>query len=423
MSFRWVSLRYRRYHYYVTRPLLVTTAGVSLAWAVEWYADHSEAKERNDLSVTHRKKGTPTSLSLPREYDWERIHHYWMHRPISVLSRLLTAVTELSPILYRYFREVRPLERLAKQEQQHDCLNDDQTVRHQPDSLNNTITSNNDLKLQQLHQLLAIQLRDALTNLGPAFVKAGQQLSIRPDLVPPIVLSELSQLCDAVRPIPDTLALTMLQNELQHLLCDHDAGSDKHSCRKIDSIFRTLTLVASASLGQVYKAELETFADRGSDNNKEPQVVAVKVQRQDIKRIFSLDLFLLRNVGVLIDSITSMTTQQPPFHHALYQSFAEGSYLELDYENEAQNQEYFRDELIRKRNCPILIPKVYLDLTTERVLTTEWIDGIKLADAPKEQIRQLIPIGVDLFLIQLLEIGKFHADPYVHLLIENSHRH
>lgn len=81
---------------------------------------------------------------------------------------------------------------------------------------------------------------------------------------------------------------------------------------------------------------------------------------------------------------------------------------------------YFYHEF-QKRTLPIIIPKVYSDYTTRTVLTSQWIDGIKLADAPVEQIRALIPVGVELFLTQLLDLGIFHADPHVgNLLVQNS---
>jgi len=115
-----------------------------------------------------------------------------------------------------------------------------------------------------------------------------------------------------------------------------------------------------------------------------------------------------------------MFTQQPPFHKALYESFSRGSYSELDYENEARNQTRFKKEL-EQRNCPVVVPKVFPAYSSERVLTSEWIDGVKLADCPKNQIRKLIPVGVELFLTQLLDIGAFHADPHVgNLLVTES---
>ena len=94
-------------------------------------------------------------------------------------------------------------------------------------------------------------------------------------------------------------------------------------------------------------------------------------------------------------------------------------FKELDYENEAENQMLFRKELA-ERKCRVHVPEVYNDYTTRRVLTTEWIEGVKLADSPRETIRELIPVGVELFLTQLLDIGAFHADPHPGNLLVNE---
>jgi len=139
--------------------------------------------------------------------------------------------------------------------------------------------------------------------------------------------------------------------------------------------------------------------------------VAIKVQRSNIRQTFSLDLYLLQVLGVGLDGLFTTMTKQTAYHHALFDTFSHGSYAELDYENEAANQLEFKRELA-KRNCKVKVPDVYQKYTTERVLCSEWINGIRLADAPKPRIRELISDGVELFLIQLLDFGRFHADPH-----------
>jgi aarF domain-containing kinase len=146
--------------------------------------------------------------------------------------------------------------------------------------------------------------------------------------------------------------------------------------------------------GQVYKAKLKNSGD----------VVAIKVQRSNMLQFFSLDLFLLQLLGVGLDGLFTTVTKQAAYHHALFDTFSQGSYSELDYENEAANQIEFKIELA-KRKCKVKVPDVYQEYTTRRVLTSEWINGIKLSDAPKKTIRRLIPDGVELFLIQLLDFG------------------
>jgi predicted unusual protein kinase regulating ubiquinone biosynthesis (AarF/ABC1/UbiB family) len=137
---------------------------------------------------------------LPREYSREALHQYWSGRPVTAAKRLLTVASELGPRLGAYVWDfhVQP------------C---------------------GGTELQSMH---AVKLREALTRLGPAFVKAGQQLSIRPDLVPPAVLKELQRLCDSVEPISDDVALKLLKDELH--------------CDDLNDLFDKLHLVASASL-------------------------------------------------------------------------------------------------------------------------------------------------------------------------------
>ena len=200
----------------------------------------------------------------------------------------------------------------------------------------------------------------------------------------PAVLEELQKLCDSVRPVPDKVAMTVLQEEL--------------GGRTPEDLFDNLHLVASASLGQVYKANLK-------EDGKE---VAVKIQRPGMTKSFSLDLFLLQCWGVFMDAWTSVVTHQKPYHKKFLENFAKGGYGELDYELEARNQRHFKDEM-KVRSCPVVIPRVYDEYTSRRVLTTQWMDGIRLSDAEPEVIRELIPVGVELFLCQLLDIGAFHA--------------
>jgi aarF domain-containing kinase len=320
---------------------------IGCAALVEYRAEHLEHNH------------DPRALSLPREYDWSILNDYWMQRPITTAKRFVQITYEIVPLGILFVKDF---------------------VVFPPHD-------NNVEAIADLQRKHASRWREALTNLGPAFIKAGQQISIRPDLVPPIVLGELQKLCDAVRPIPDEVAFDLMKQELK--------------CNNLSELFLDMKLVAAASLGQVYQAKVK----------ENGQLVAIKVQRPDMRRTFSLDLFLLQCVGVMVDGFTSVFTNQPPFHKALYASFAKGSYTELDYEEEAANQIMFRQEL-GKLNVKVVIPDVYKQFTTEKVITSEWIEGIKLADAPKEQIRKLIPVGVELFLTQLLDIGKFHSDPH-----------
>ncbi|KAL7529550.1 hypothetical protein ACHAXR_004073, partial [Thalassiosira sp. AJA248-18] len=289
-----------------------------------------------------------------------------------------------------------------------------------------------------------------------------QQLSIRPDLVSPIVLHELQRLCDAVPPFEDEVAMKVLAEELLsrgkggHNAMERSTSlNEKEVNETILSVFQEMPLlVASASLGQVYKATLRTNDD--SNNSTTPQKqgtiipqqqqqqeVAIKIQRPDILSTVSLDLFLLVSYGKMVDKICSVLTNQIPYHEIFLNGFASGAFMELNYVHEAENQMYFRKELHSRfhgnnnnnmsnndkkynfigsffkssssRNIhveKVIVPKVYEQYTTQSILVSEWIDGIPLAQAPPEQIRELVPIGVEIFLCQLLDIGRFHADPH-----------
>lgn len=292
----------------------------------------------------------------------------------------------------------------------------------------------------ELESRLSIKLRSSLTRLGPTFIKIGQQLSIRPDLVPPTALYELQKLCDAVPPFDDEIAMTVLAEELiLSTVVDDENREIKHT---ILQVFEEMpTLIASASLGQVYKATLINDVD----DHRASKQVAIKIQRPDIVETVTLDLFLLASYGKLVDKLCSIITKQIPYHETFLNTFAAGAFMELNYTTEAGNQNFFRHELHTRfhgngnanknyssiwrilqmfRNCrnqplgghphaeKVIVPEVYNKYTTQRVLVSEWIDGTPLARAPPEQIRKLIPIGVELFLCQLLDIGRFHADPH-----------
>jgi hypothetical protein len=371
-SSSWIRLLQRRP--LLSSSVITVTGGLGVAGFIEWHSWEAERRYWESMNSSSKGDAVPHVTLLPREYNAQVIREYWTHRPLSAMARLGTVASELLPLAALYMRDFVLFPPTPPTHNEYDS------------SVEMTTAAQQQQQKTQLQKHHAVLWRQALTRLGPAFVKAGQQLSIRPDLVPPVVLKELQSLCDAVEPIADSLAMQVLCHELQ-IQNVHDLFADCH-------------LVASASLGQVYQAKLNTTGE----------TVAVKVQRPNMQHSFSLDLFWLQKVGVMLDKFTSVFTHQPPFHQALYESFAQGSYTELDYEQEARSQVRFQQELAQ-RHSPVRVPRVYPDYSSQRVLTTEWIEGIKLVDASPDQIRKLIPIGVELFLTQLLDIGAFHADP------------
>lgn len=370
-----------------------TVTAVGYANYVEWKTNH----QQSDSSI---------ETIIPRDhYNGDSIARYWENRPVTIAKRLLQIVSELGPVAaeYLYSFQLRPwaIDKMSSA--------DNKDNEHQVDAKYLEHKRRMEIDLSQ-------KLRTALTHLGPTFIKVGQQLSIRPDLISPTVLFELQRLCDAVPPFDDKIAMRVLAEELTSLMRvgsdeDDDSNADIMKEDEVDrivtSVFEEIPrLVASASLGQVYKATTK----------KSQQKVAIKIQRPDILETVTLDLFLLLSYGKAVDKLCSIFTNQIPYHEAFLNGFAHGAFMELNYRAEAANQTYFREELHSRFNSEkmnkVVVPQVHEQFTTNSVLVSEWIEGIPLAQAPQQQIQQLIPIGVELFLCQLLDIGKFHSDPH-----------
>lgn len=238
-------------------------------------------------------------------------------------------------------------------------------------------------------RLRAIELRETFTRLGPTFVKIGQGLSTRPDLCPPEYLEELSELQDALPTFPDAQAFSCIERELG---------------RPLDTIYSSISAspIAAASLGQVYKAQL----------NYSGQVVAVKVQRPGIEEAIGLDFYLIRGVGILINRYVDIISSDVV---ALIDEFARRVYQELNYVQEGQNARRFKKLYADKED--VLVPDIFWDYTSGKVLTMEWVEGVKLneQEAIERQglkVLDLVNTGIQCSLRQLLEYGYFHADPH-----------
>merc|ERR1711992_255250 len=241
-----------------------------------------------------------------------------------------------------------------------------------------------------LQKKYAIKLRELLTTLGPCFIKLGQAVSIRPDLLPASFLFELQKLCDAVPSLPTRDAVAVIEAELG---------------RPVAEIFEGLEgsePIAAASLGQVYKVKL---AETG-------ETVAVKVQRPDMQQAVLRDIHIIRRISVAIQWFKTTFSKQRPYDVALVDTFGTATLQELDYIHEAANQQRCKDELEPKMDDKIYVPRVWREHTTRKVLVTEWIEGPQLAKSSPEVIQRLTPVGIECFLTQLLETGFFHADPH-----------
>ena len=244
-------------------------------------------------------------------------------------------------------------------------------------------------RIAKNEQKRAVQLRQILTNLGPAYIKVGQALSTRPDLVPPLYLEELTRLQDALPPFPNEVAYQFIEEEL---------GATP------DEIYAELSPepLAAASLGQVYKGKLKTG-----------ETVAVKVQRPDLAQKITLDLYIARRLAAWAQNTFKGRLKSDLV--AILDEFGSRIFEEMDYIHEGKNAERF--ELLYGSLKDIYVPKIYWEYTRRRVLTMEWVTGTKLTNPEAIQAqgidaRYLIEVGVQCSLRQLLEHGFFHADPH-----------
>lgn len=235
---------------------------------------------------------------------------------------------------------------------------------------------------------LAIESRQLLTQLGPAFIKIGQALSTRPDIVPPIFMDELAELQDQLPAFDNDIAFQFIREAL---------GADP------SEVYAEISEnpIAAASLGQVYKGRLRTG-----------ELVAIKVQRPDIAAGIALDMYILRGIATWLRKTFKFVRSNLA---AILDEFASRIFEEMDYTFEGHNAEKFAKyygELER-----IYVPKIYWQYTAKRVLTMEWIEGIKLTNVQKVKeagfdSRHIIEVGVQCSLRQLLDYGYFHADPH-----------
>tara|TARA_Y100001970_G_C14247843_1_gene869599 strand:- start:1181 stop:2839 length:1659 start_codon:yes stop_codon:yes gene_type:complete len=232
-------------------------------------------------------------------------------------------------------------------------------------------------------------LLKTISNLGPCFIKLGQSLSTRPDLVRQDWLEELTKLQDGLPPFSHKYSLNLIKKELgfsaQELFQDFPEEP-----------------IASASLGQVYKALL-----------KDNYYVAVKIQRPDLEFIIRRDISIIRLICFFIAPILPLNLGVSLGE--IIDEFGRSLFNEIDYLKEAENAIKFAG--LFKNNPKVTIPKVLLNLTSKLIITTSWIDGTKLRDrkeleANRLNVTGLISTGVISGLQQLLEFGYFHADPH-----------
>jgi len=235
----------------------------------------------------------------------------------------------------------------------------------------------------------ARRVRMIFEELGSTFIKLGQVLSARPDLIAPDFIKELSQLQDDVPPFGFAAAREIIESELK---------------KPLTSLFESIEAVplASASIAQVHKARLP-----------DGEVVAVKVQRPGIRKMVEVDIEIMLHLATLAERhVAELSFHQPV---RIVQEFAKTLEKELDFTIEAVSMERVARNFLS--DATLYVPKVYQELTTDRILVIEHVDGIKISKI--EQLdqsgcdrRTITRRGADILLRQIFDHGFFHADPH-----------
>ncbi|TYH00150.1 hypothetical protein ES288_A10G251500v1 [Gossypium darwinii] len=318
------------------------------------------------------------SKPLPEAYDAEEVADYFSHRPHVVALRLLEVFSSFASAAIRI--------RMAGLKK----------------SLRPGSSKDIDENLSQYN--FGMVLKETMLSLGPTFIKVGQSLSTRPDIIGPEISKALSELHDQIPPFPRPLAMKIIEEELDS---------------PIGSFFSYISEepVAAASFGQVYRG----CTLNGSD-------VAVKVQRPNLRHVVVRDVYILRLGLGLLQKIAKRKSDPRLYADEL----GKGLVGELDYTLEAANASQFLDA--HSHFSFMQVPKVFQHLTRKRALTMEWMAGESSTDLlsitksssikhgskylerqkvdAKRRLLDLVNKGVEASLTQLLETGILHADPH-----------
>ena len=311
--------------------------------------DDDSALDGLEMRLVDVGGATDPGTGLPYEYDPVALQTFFKKRPLTILQRIVQLASVGGGLAFRL------------------------TL----DAFLGRVKNNPELEVQR-----ARELRDIITSLGPFYIKIGQALSIRPDVLSPRSMVELQKLCDKVPSYDSKIAFATIEKELG---------------KSVDEIFSEITPepVAAASLGQVYKAKLRSTGE----------TVAVKVQRPAVLETVSLDLFLAREIGLIARNFPQLSDRLDAV--ALLDEFAFRFYQELDYNLECDNGIRIAKDM---EVLPmVVIPKNYPEVTARRVHVAEWIEGEKLSQSKADDVGALVNLGVITYMTQLLDKGFFHA--------------
>jgi hypothetical protein len=321
-------------------------------------------------------------------YDPQVAREYYAKHPLLVARRFLQLLRIANKWIFYWLYERFVLKPLEKNE----FLS---TIMNRNGSKNNDAEKKKKEKQQKerAEELLLI-----IQKVGPTAIKVGQALSVRPDLIPEVYTKTLSELQDNVPPFNSEQAKDLLLQEL---------GYEKFQKLKDIDLDNP---VASASIGQVYKGVVELNDEYGNVNEKVE--VAVKVQRPNVLSEIALDLFLAREIAPYYQKLTMNDTNL----QSLADEWGRGFIAELTYELEAKNTIRFNEEMKNKNMNAVCAPTVVESLCTNRILTTEWVNGVRLDRSEEEDVARLCGVALNAYLVMLLETGTLHCGKFIIVL-------
>ena len=302
------------------------------------------------------------------QYDPEHARTYYRRHPVLVVQRLLEILRLARPVVEHWI-----LDNVIRRTRSRTPLDDAATATERQ-------------RAQAMTQLC--------TQLGAAAIKVGQALSVRTDLISPVLAEELARLQDNVPPIPASVAHATIQDEWRSTSSTSTAQTVRIPSQP----------VAAASIGQVYKVVLENG-----------QSVAVKVQRPTVLQEIALDIYIGRELlAPLYEWIFSHTTGVSDCQQ-IADEWGRGFISELDYRQEALQTQRFNQAMAERNLLHVVCaPNVVPALSTEQVLVTEWVDGTRLdhPTVPDNERPRLCAVALNAYMIMLLELSSLHCDPH-----------